>query len=73
MYVYLHFLVQQSNPMWLIAFASIRVYAIDSRRWMRAAIVMMLGLMPVVINIVSIYFTVDIISLIHASFTVWCI
>ncbi|KAF9806033.1 hypothetical protein IEO21_08839 [Rhodonia placenta] len=51
MYVYLHFLVQQSNPMWLIAFASIRVYAIDSRRWMRAAIVMMLGLMPVVINI----------------------
>ncbi|EED81369.1 predicted protein [Postia placenta Mad-698-R] len=35
------------------SFASIRVYAIDSRRWMRAAIVMMLGLMPVAINIAA--------------------
>ncbi|OSX61477.1 hypothetical protein POSPLADRAFT_1145671 [Postia placenta MAD-698-R-SB12] len=33
------------------SFASIRVYALDSRRWMKAAIVMMLGLMPVAINI----------------------
>ncbi|EED83394.1 predicted protein [Postia placenta Mad-698-R] len=35
------------------AFASIRVYAIDGRRWMKAATVMMLGLVPVAINIYS--------------------
>ncbi|EED83346.1 predicted protein [Postia placenta Mad-698-R] len=33
------------------AFASIRVYAIDGRRWTKAVIVMMLGLAPVAINI----------------------
>ncbi|EED83341.1 predicted protein [Postia placenta Mad-698-R] len=33
------------------AFVSIRVYAIDNRRWTKAAIVMMLGLVPVAINI----------------------
>ncbi|EED81378.1 predicted protein [Postia placenta Mad-698-R] len=48
---YLAQAVQQSNGMWLAAFASIRVYAIDGRRWTKAAIVMMLGLVPVAINI----------------------
>ncbi|EED81632.1 predicted protein [Postia placenta Mad-698-R] len=33
------------------AFASIRVYAIDGRRWTKAVIVMMLGIVPVAINI----------------------
>ncbi|EED81367.1 predicted protein [Postia placenta Mad-698-R] len=35
------------------AFASIRVYAIDGRQWTKAAIVMMLGLVPVAINIAT--------------------
>ncbi|EED81370.1 predicted protein [Postia placenta Mad-698-R] len=48
---YLAQAVQQSNGMWLAAFASIRVYAIDGRRWSKAAIVMLLGLVPVALNI----------------------
>lgn len=54
----------------LTAFASIRVYAIDGRQWTKSIIVMMLGLVPVAINIVSMYFTVDILVLICAWFTV---
>ncbi|EED81631.1 predicted protein [Postia placenta Mad-698-R] len=34
------------------AFVSIRVYAIDGRQWMKATIVMLLGLVPVALNIV---------------------
>ncbi|EED81368.1 predicted protein [Postia placenta Mad-698-R] len=34
------------------AFASIRVYAIDGRQWTKAIIAMMLGLVPVAINII---------------------
>lgn len=52
------------------AFASIRVYAIDGRQWTKAIIVMMLGLLPVAINIVSMYLTVDTLVLIRAWFTV---
>ncbi|EED81373.1 predicted protein [Postia placenta Mad-698-R] len=33
------------------AFASIRVYAIDGRRWTKATIIVMLGLVPIALNI----------------------
>ncbi|OSX61480.1 hypothetical protein POSPLADRAFT_1144222 [Postia placenta MAD-698-R-SB12] len=49
--IYLAQAVQRSHATRLTAFASIRVYAIDGRRWTKAAIVMMLGLVPVAINI----------------------
>lgn len=61
----------QSYHMWLTAFTSIRVYAIDGQQWMKASVVMILGLVPVTLNIVNIFLTVDIMSLIHAWFTVW--
>ncbi|EED79436.1 predicted protein [Postia placenta Mad-698-R] len=51
------------------AFASLRVYAIDGRRWTKATVVMMLGLVPVATNIASIQPPVYVISLINASFT----
>lgn len=38
--------------MWRTAFAAIRVYAINGRRWEMAAVVMVLGLVPVVQNMV---------------------
>ncbi|EED81633.1 predicted protein [Postia placenta Mad-698-R] len=41
----------ESNAMRSPAFASIRVYAIDGCRWTKATIVMMLGLVPIAINI----------------------
>lgn len=55
----------------LTAFASIRVYAVDGRRWTKATIVMMLGLVPVALDIVSMCLPVDILLLIHAWFTVF--
>lgn len=41
--------------MWLTAFTSIRVYAIDGQQWMKASVVMILGLVPVTLNIVNIF------------------
>ncbi|KAF9806034.1 hypothetical protein IEO21_08840 [Rhodonia placenta] len=40
------------------AFASIRVYAIDGRRWTKAAIMMVLGLVPIAINIYGVSKTI---------------
>lgn len=56
------------------AFASIRVYAVDGRRWTKATIVMMLGLVPVALDIystsgTSVYCTTEVLILNHSLTT----